>query len=334
MRALVLEAPNQAPVYGQRPLPEPGPGEARIQLHAAALNRRDVWIHRGLYPGIHHPIIVGSDGCGIVDAVGSPGDAHWLQRPVIANPAINWGDDPRVQGPDFEILGLPRDGTLAEAVIVPTASLHPQPAHLSATQAAALPLAGLTAWRALVTRGGQRPGDRVLITGIGGGVSQLALTFALARGATVVVTSSQPQKLQAAQSAGATGGVNYTEPQWRQAAAALIPGGLFDIIIDSAGGPGLSDLARLLAPGGRLVFYGGTQGKWPALLPQHLFYKQASLLGTTMGSPQDWAAMLSCVQTQRLVPTVDRIFPLAQGADAFTHLESGAQLGKVVLKIR
>lgn len=329
MRALVLPAVKAAPELRAVDQPEPGPGEARVRLVAAALNHRDVWIQQGRYPGIRTPIVLGSDGCGVVEACDDP---RWLGQRVVLCPSLHWGDEPRFQGMKYQILGLPKDGTFAEQIVLPTENLVAWPAHLEAAAMAALPLAGLTAWRALMTRAQLQPGDRVLITGIGGGVALAALQIAVAAGATVAVTSSSAAKLERAVALGAVGGALYTEEGWAKALRKDHPPG-FDVIIDSAGGEGFTDVVGLLALGGRLAFFGGTRGAWPALTPQYLFYKQVSLLGTTMGSPAEFRALVAFVAEHGLVPVVDQVFALADGAAAFARLAAGEQCGKVVLAI-
>lgn len=332
MKALVLEATDAAPVYRDADTPEPGAGQARVRLRAAALNRRDVYIQRGQYPGIRHPIILGSDGCGAVDAVGAGVDGGWVGRRVVLDPSVAWGDDPRKPGDAFRILGLPEDGTFAEHIVIPAENLHRAPEHLDDVQAAALPLAGVTAWRALMTRAGLRSGERVLVTGVGGGVAVITTQLAAAAGADVWVTSSSEAKIARAVELGAKGGRLYTEDAWRKALRKDALGD-FDVIIDSAGGEGFGELVRLLAPAGRLAFFGGTRGKWPPILPQHLFFRQISILASTMGSPMDFAALLDFVRTHRITPVVDETFPLADGAAAFEHLDAGGHMGKVALAI-
>lgn len=332
MRALVLSEKGRPPALEDRPDPKPRAGQARVRLRAAALNHRDVFIREGKYPGIRCPVVLGSDGCGVVDAVGDPVDRGWVGRRVVLDPSLDWGDDPRVQGPDYSILGMPRDGTFADAIVVPVGNLHAAPGHLTDHQAAALPLTGLTAWRALTTRAGVRPDEKVLITGIGGGVALIALQLARAIGAEVWVTSSSPAKIEAAQRLGARGGFLYPEDDWREAAQKAVPGG-FDVVVDGAGGDGFGALVRLLAPAGRLVFYGGTAGAWPAILPQHLFFRQVSILASTMGSHAEFAALVPFVETHGIVPVVDRVFDLADANAALDHLDAGAQFGKVVLAI-
>ena len=329
MKVLVLKQPDSPPVIDDRPLESLSPGHARVKIHAAALNRRDIWIMRGKYPGIRHPIVLGSDGCGTVEAVSGGGSA-WVSRRVVFYPAFDWGDNPAVQGPEFTILGLPRDGTFAEYIDMPTENLRPAPSHLSDEEAAALPLAGLTAWRALMTRGRLQAGESVFISGIGGGVSQMAALIALSAGARVVVSSHSPDKIQRAVDMGALGGVNYSDENWAKQAYGIAGGG-FDVIIDGAGGEGFGQLASLLNPAGRIVYYGGTRGKWPAILPQKLFYRQVDILASTMGSPAEMDAMLNFVTTHTIHPSVAQTFSLDDGAAAFAFLEANRQYGKVVM---
>ena len=330
MRALILPDHGQSPLLVDRERPEPGPGEARIRLHAAALNRRDLWILHGQYPGITPPVILGSDGCGTVEAIADT-DKRLIGQRVLICPSLNWGDDPAVQGRDFTILGNPRDGTFAETVNVPIANLVPCPDHLEDSEAGALPLCGLTAWRALVTRGQIQSSDRVLITGVGGGVASVAVVLSLAMGAEVWVSSSNADKLDTARSLGVTGGIRYDQAGWRKTTQKKVDG--FDLILDGAGGNDFGELVRMLRPAGRLVYYGGTRGPWPAILPQHLFFKQVSILASTMGSPAEFADMVDFVGRHRLRPLVDQVFPLERSHDAFARLDSGAQMGKVVISM-
>ena len=329
MRALVLEEIDAAPRFLEVDTPSPVPGEALVRIAGAALNRRDVWISRGQYPGIQTPIILGSDGCGIVEAVADRSES-WVGKEVIINPSLGWGSDSRAQADGFSVLGLPRPGTFAEYVTVPIENLTIKPAHLEPEKAAALPLAGVTAWRALKTRAAMQPGERVLISGIGGGVALFALQFAVAAKAEVYVTSSSAEKIARAVELGARSGVLYSESGWREQLYAEVPCG-FDVIVDGAGGEGFGDLARLLGPAGRLVFYGGTRGKWPGILPQHLFFRQITILASTMGSPEDFATMVEYVSRNELVPVVDQSFRLEDGAEALVCLEGASQFGKIVL---
>lgn len=324
MRAVQLTAVNQLGI-AEVPTPVPASDEAVVTIRAAALNHRDVWIKSGQYAGLNWPCIPGSDGAGVVTV----GDAAWLGREVIINPSFDWGAREQAQGKEFQILGLPRDGTLAEQIAVPVTQLAAKPVHLSWNEAAALPLAGLTAYRALFSRARLQPSERVLITGIGGGVALFALQFAVAAGAEVWVTSSSADKIARAAAVGAKGGFDYKTTGWAKVAAERP--GLFDVIVDSAGGEGFDSLIDLAAPGGRLVFYGATRGNPPALAMRKVFFRQLSLLGTTMGSPADWAAMVDFVTQCQLKPVVSEVFPVERAGEAFALMERGGQFGKIVV---
>lgn len=315
-----------------QPIADPvaAPGQAVVRLKAAALNHRDLWIQLGLYANIKLPLIPGSDGAGVVESVGAAADQAWVGSEVIINPSLDWGPDPRAQGPAFRILGLPDAGTFAEKITIPVAQLAPKPAHLTWEEAAALPLAGLTVWRALFTRAQLKAGESVLITGAGGGVALCALQFALAAGATTWVTSSSPEKLARARTLGAAGGVNYRETDWAEKLRSAA-GGFFDVVVDSAGGEGFAKLIELTRPGGRLVFFGATAGNPPGLDVRRCFYRQINLLGTTMGSPVDFAGMTQLVAARQIRPVIDRVFPLAETESALRHMEASAQFGKIAL---
>lgn len=327
MRAVQFSAVNQLAVV-EVPDPQPAAGEVVVALRAAALNHRDVWIKSGQYAGLKWPCIPGSDGAGEVVALGAGVDATWLGREVIINAAFGWGEGERVQGPQFQILGLPRDGTLAEKIAVPAVQLAAKPAHLSWPEAAALPLAGLTAYRAVFSRAKVQAGERVLISGIGGGVALFALQFAHAVGAEVWVTSSSPAKIAQAVKNGARGGFDYRSESW--AVEAVKQPGQFDVVVDSAGGEGFGKLIDVTASGGRVVFYGATRGDAP-LPVRKIFWRQISLLGTTMGSPRDWAAMTAFVSERKIRPVVSEEFPMARAGEAFGLMERGEQFGKIVV---
>lgn len=327
MRAIQLIAANQLAV-AEIASPQAAPGEVVVALRAAALNHRDVWIKTGQYAGLKWPCVPGSDGAGVVESVGPGVDAAWVGREVVINPSFYWGEDERSQGGQFQILGLPRDGTHAEKIAVPVGQLAPKPVHLSWEEAAALPLAGLTAYRALFSRAKLQRGERVLVSGIGGGVSLFAMQFALMAGAEVWVTSSSPAKIARAVALGAKGGFDYNDAGW--ATAALQTPGPFAVVVDSAGGEGFGRLIDATAAGGRIVFFGATRGD-AALPVRKIFWRQISLLGTTMGSPADWTGMLGCVAEHKIRPVVSEVFPLARAGEAYALMERGAQLGKIVL---
>jgi NADPH:quinone reductase-like Zn-dependent oxidoreductase len=330
MQVLQLTAINQLSVVDV-PAPEPAAGEVVVTLKAAALNHRDVWIKLGQYAGLKFPAQPGSDGAGVVTSLGAGVDAAWLGREVIINPSFDWGANEAAQGSVFTILGLPRAGTLAEQITVPAVQLAAKPAHLTWVEAAALPLAGLTAYRALFARAQLRAGEKVLVSGIGGGVALFALQYAVAQGAEVWVTSSSADKIARAVALGARGGFDYTHDGWAGGVAAQVPGGLFDVIVDSAGGVGFEHLIDLAAPGARIVFFGATRGNPPGLPMRKIFWRNISLLGTTMGSPADWRAMTDFVALHKIVPVVSDVFPLAHAGEAFELMERGGQSGKIVV---
>jgi len=334
MRALQLDAIHSPAVLRDVPTPTAGPGEILVKLHAAALNHRDVFIQQGKYAGIRLPCTLGSDGAGEVAAHGPdvPAHAPAVGTRVLINPGLRWGSNPRAQAKDFVVLGMPDPGTFAEYIALPAQYIVPLPAHLSFEQGAALPLGGLTAYRAAFARAQVQAGERVLVTGVGGGVAMLAAQFCAARGAEVWVTSSSEKKLTQAHALGARGGINYKTENWVKTLVQQA-GGAFDVIIDSAGGAAFNALLDAAAPGGRIVFYGATLGSIPDLPAAKVFWKQLSILGSTMGSPQDFADMLQLVREQALVPAVDEVFPLAEGEAALRRMEAGEQFGKIVLKI-
>ena len=330
MKALTLTA-VKAPLELVDRLPlAPAADEVVVQLKAAALNRRDYWITQGMYPGIEPPVVLGSDGAGVVSQTGSGMGNFWEGREVIFNPGLDWGEDPQAQSTSFTILGLPRDGTFAAEVIVPASQLHAKPEHLDWHQAAALPLGGVTAWRAVFTQGELKPGETVLITGIGGGVATFALQFAAAAGADVWVTSSSPEKIARAVELGARGGFDYRSDDWgKQLSKQAAP----DLIIDSAGGAGYRSLINVAAEGGRIVNYGATAGAPEKVDLFKVFWKQLRLQGTTMGSPDDFTAMLKFVAEKTIVPIVDSVLPLEKGNEALEQMANSPQFGKLVLEI-
>lgn len=321
---MVLHGVGQPLVLEDRPSLEPGEGEAVIRLRAAALNHRDVWIRKGQYAGLKFPIVLGSDGVGAV----VKGPEGWVGKDVIVNPALAWGEGEEAQSEGFRILGLPDDGTFAEEVRVPVGNLVEKPAFLSDAQAAALPLAGLTAYRALFSRAKLQSGERVLVTGAGGGAASLGLRFAVAAGAEVWATTSGAEKIARAEAMGARKAVDYRTEGWEKALGAE-----FDVILDSAGGEGFGKLIDLAAPGGRIVFFGATAGDPPAFPMRKVFWKGLSILGTTMGSPADFKALVEFVERHSLVADVDETFPVERANEALDRMQSGAQAGKIVLTI-
>ncbi len=320
MKALVFQGVQEPLLYrDDYPVSTPPEGWTLVRVAYAAINRRDIWIRQGLYAGIKAPCILGSDACGYCEG----------QR-VVINPGLFWGENPEYQSRDFRVLGMPDDGTFADYVAVPRSNIYPAPSHLDDVHAAALPLAGVTAYRALFTRGKLQPQHTVLITGIGGGVAHLAMKMAIAIGAKVYVSSSRPSYIQQAVEEGAAEGVNYRDGDWDKQLKQMCPDG-FDLIIDSAGGDAFARLVRLLRYGGRLVTYGGTLGPVNGLSPQVIFWKQLNIVGSTMGSDADFQAMLELVERHRITPDVGKVFPLQQGEEAFQWAWKGGRKKSVLL---
>ncbi len=335
MKAIVLHEIGEPEKLRYEDVPDPKPekGEAVVQLHAAALNRRDVWIRTGKYAGIKLPIILGSDGAGEVAAVGSEEDASWIGKSVVINPTLEWGNDPRAQSSSFRILGLPDNGTYAQRVKIPVKNIFPKPKALSFEEAATIPLASVTAYRAVVTRGQVQSGETVLVTGIGGGVALAALQIAKSLGAKVIVTSGNDEKLERAQTFGAHGGVNYHAEDWGDKIHSLAGNAGVDVVIDSVGGEMFNRGIDLLKPGGRFVSYGSTTGNVGNLILRRIFWKQLTVLGSTMGTPEDFSAMLQLYERKAIQPVIDSIIPLEHANEAHRKMEQANQFGKIVLKI-
>jgi len=334
MKAVVLEqtgGPENLAVK-EVDTPEPGPGEVRVALRAAALNRRDYWMTIGRYPNTVLPCIPGSDGAGVVDKLGEGVDPVLRDSEVVIYPARNWGDNPLAFGENFQILGMPEQGTFAEYICAPADCIRPKPGHLNWQQAAAVPLAGLTSWRAAITHGEVREGSRVLVTGAGSGVSTFALLWCVHSGAEVHVSSGSEAKIKAAVSLGAAGGVSYRDENCYTELAQKTGG--FDVIIDSAVGNALNQLLDTLNPGGRYIFFGATLGNPERGLEMaRLFYRHIRLQGTTMGRPEEFSAMLDFLGRHRIEPVIDRVLPLDKAVEAHRLLESFSQTGKIVLQI-
>jgi zinc-binding alcohol dehydrogenase/oxidoreductase len=313
--------------------PTPGPGEVVVRLRAAALNHRDLFISRGQYAGLRFPIILGADGVGELAEAGESVAAIRLGEPVVINPSLEWGGDDRAQAATFRILGLPDNGTFAEMVKVRAENIATRPVGLSDEEAAALPLCGLTAYRAVVTRGRVQPEETVLVLGIGGGVATFALLIAKHLGAKVLVTSGSDAKLARARALGADAGFNYSTSDWVAAARAATGGRGPDVIIDGTGGPTFDRALDAARPGGRVVTYGATTGAVPELAVRRIFWKQLTILGSTMGSPDDFRGMLALFGEGKLRPVVDRVYPLAEAGQALRRMDQAAQFGKIVLRI-
>ncbi len=316
------------------------PRSVRVRIRAAALNHLDLFVLRGLPLSPVAPgWILGADGAGVVDVVGddvvgiAPGDR------VLLNPGISCRECEFCRKGEhslcvrYRLLGEHRHGTLAEHVVVPATNVRRTPPGVSDEAAAAFPLVHLTAWRMCVTRAQVRPGDEVLIWGIGGGVSLAALAICKARGARVWVTSSSEAKLERARSLGADEVLLHTGMDVGKVIRARTGKRGVDVVVDSVGERTWAQSLGALARGGRLVTCGGTSGPSLAMDVRRLFWNQWSILGSTMGNDAEFDAVVAELGAGRLTPVIDSVHPLAESRAAFERLASGAQFGKVVVRV-
>ena len=312
--------------YEEAPDPVAGPGEVLVELRAASLNHLDVWIRKGL-PSVPKPRILGADGAGVVEALGAgvvgldPGER------VVLNPGIEAG------GGRIHVIGEHGDGTNAELIALPATNVHPIPESLSFEEAAAFPLVFETAYRMLVTRAALRDGEWVLAWGIGGGVSTAALAIAKALGARVLVTSSSDAKLERARELGADATVNHATGDVKAAVQEATEGRGIDVVVENVGEATWATSLQIAAPGGRITVCGATTGPNPPAALHRIWWKQLSILGSTMGTGEDFAGAYELVTSGRARPVVDSVLPLEEIRAAHERLEAGEQLGKIVLKI-
>jgi NADPH:quinone reductase-like Zn-dependent oxidoreductase len=305
--------------------PVAGPGEVVVELRAAAVNRRDLLVRNPPGPAYVFPLplVPGSDGAGVRRDTGEE---------VVIYPGLGWGGREDAAGAEWRILGGPDDGTYAELVKVPEANVFARPRRLSWEESAAFPLAGLTAYRALLTVGRLEHGETVLVLGAGSGVSTLAVHLAVQAGAQVLVTSSSEEKLARARELGAAGGVLYTEGDWVGAVRELAGGAGVDLALDSVGAT-WGDSLRCLRKGGRLIVFGGTGGPRVELDVRYVYLNWLSVKGTTMGSARDFAGLLRMVEDGDWRPEIDSVRPLADAAAAHERLLPGRHFGKLVLSV-
>jgi len=309
--------------YEDAPDPVAGPGEVLIGLRAASLNHLDVWLRRGL-PSAPKPRILGADGAGVVVTVGEGVDRFSAGDEVVINPGLDEG---------ARIVGEHMDGTHAELIVLPADYIYPLPDGLTFEQAAAFPLVFETAYRMLVTRGGLQEGEWVFVWGIGGGVATAAMQVAKALGARVIVTSSSDEKLARAAELGADATVNHAEADVVAAVREATEGHGADLVVEHVGEATWKTSLQVAAPGGRIAVCGATSGPNPPANLHRIWWKQLTVLGSTMGTQADFQAVYELVASGRAEPVVDQAFPLAEAAAAHEHLEAGRQLGKVVLTI-
>jgi NADPH:quinone reductase-like Zn-dependent oxidoreductase len=305
--------------YEEAPDPVAGPEEVVVELRAAAVNRRDLLVREPPGPAYRFelPLIPGSDGAGVRRDTGEE---------VVIYPGLAWGSREDAAGPDWRILGGPDDGTYAELVKLPAENVFPKPPRMTWEEAAAFPLAALTAYRALFEVGGLTDEESVLILGAGSGVSTMAVSLAAQAGCRVLVTSSSQEKIERAKELGAEGGVLYTEEGWAEAA------GPVDVVLDSVGST-WQESQKALRRGGRLVVMGGTGGPEVTLDVRALYLNWKSIRGTTMGSRRDFVGLMRMVEAGSWRPVIDSVRPLAEAEAAHDRMKAGEHFGKLVLSI-
>lgn len=310
--------------YEDVPDPEPGPGEVLIRLRAASLNHLDVWVRRGL-PSVPKPRILGADGAGVVEALGEGVGGFATGDRVVINPGLEHGSM-------ITVVGEHTDGTHCELIALPAEQVFELDERLSFEEAAAFPLVYETAYRMLVTRGRLREGEWVLVWGIGGGVATSAFELARALGARTVVTSGSDEKLERAREWGADVAVNHTNGDVVAAVREATDGGA-DLVIETVGEATGARTLAAVRPQGRVVVCGATSGPNPPAQLHRFWWKQLDVLGSTMGSREDFLGAYELVRSGRARVHVDSVFPLSEIRAAHERLEAGQQLGKIVLSI-
>ncbi|MFN3368921.1 MAG: zinc-binding dehydrogenase [Thermus sp.] len=342
MKAVVMEARGGPEVLkvAEVPTPEPGPKEVRIRVKAAALNHLDIWVRKGVAsPKLPLPHILGADASGVVDAVG-PGVTGFVPGDeVVVNPGLSCGHCERCLAgednlcPRYEILGEHRFGAYAEYLVVPEVNLLKKPQNLSFTEAAAIPLTFLTAWQMVVDKLQVRPGEDVLVMAAGSGVSVAAIQIAKLFGARVIATAGSEEKLRKAKELGADEIVNYTHPDWPKEVRRLTGGKGADKVVDHTGALYFEGVIRATANGGRIAIAGASSGYEGTLPFAHVFFRQLSILGSTMGSKSRLFPILRFVEQGKLKPVVGQVLPLEEAAEGHRLLEERRVFGKVVLRV-
>jgi NADPH:quinone reductase-like Zn-dependent oxidoreductase len=320
--------------------PKPGRGEVILKVKSAGLNHLDIWVRKGR-PGLKlaFPHILGCDAAGVVAAVGADVTDMKAGDQVILNPGLSCGSceyckrGEQSECLSFDIMGMNRQGTFAEYVAVPARNVHPKPAYMDFDQAGAFVLSCLTAWRMLMTRAQLRPGETVLLHGIGGGVALCVLQLAKLAGACVIVTSSSDNKLARASQIGADHTINYKAEDVAVRVKDFTSGRGVDIVIDTVGAATWPIDFSVVCRGGKIVLCGITTGAKAETNLQALYWNQLTIMGSTMGSDEDFRQMLRAVTIAKLKPVIDSVEPLENVREAMGKMETGEQFGKIVLRI-
>ncbi|PDY33919.1 alcohol dehydrogenase [Bacillus wiedmannii] len=304
----------------------PNAGEVKVKLKAAGLNHRDLFIINNRKE-MELPLVIGSDGSGIVTEIGEVVSNNLLNSEVIINPSIGWENIAEV--PDLpEVLGGPKNGTFAEYVIVPAENVVAKPSYLTWEESGVLSLSALTAYRALFTKGRLKCGEHVLIPGIGGGVATFAMLFAKAIGAKVSVTSRVESKRKFAETYGADFSFN-SSGNWEES----LRGEKVDLIIDSIGPVTFLQYFDVLKPNGRIVNFGASSGDKIELPLRALFYNQIDIMGTSMGSREEFNEMIKFIEKYKIKPIIDKVYSLKEAIQALSRMEQSEQFGNIALRM-
>jgi NADPH:quinone reductase-like Zn-dependent oxidoreductase len=311
--------------YEDAPDPEPKPGEVLIRLRAVSLNRLDLWVRKGL-PSVPKPRILGADGAGTVEALGAGVDGFTPGQRVVINPGIEHGDR-------ITVIGEHMDGTHAELIAVPATNVYPLPDELSFEEAAAFPLVFETAYRMLATRAGLRKDEWVLVWGAGSGVGSASLAVARALGARVIATSSSDEKLTRARELGAEAAVNHADDDVVAFVKEATGGAGVDVVVEHVGEATWKTSLQVARTGGRIAVCGATTGPNPPAQLHRVWWKQLTIVGSTMGTRSDFEAVYELVKDGRAKPAIDSVFPLAEARAAHERMEAGDHFGKILLTV-
>jgi NADPH:quinone reductase-like Zn-dependent oxidoreductase len=341
MKALYFDKHGELDVvkYGDVPDPEPGPGEVLIRVHACALNFLDIWVRRG-WPGLNlqMPHWCGADVAGEIAALGENVSGWQVGQRVVVDPGVNLVEDEYTRtgedsvSQDYHILGEHLRGGAAEYLAISAGNLAAIPDNIDYAEAAAPLLVGLTAWRMLLRRAGLRAGESVLVVGAGGGVNSIAIQIAKLAGATVYVVASNSEKAERARQLGADVVLDRSQVDWSKEIFKLTSRRGVDVVVDNVGKATLSKSMQAVARGGRIVIVGNTSGPQAEIDIRFIFGKQISIIGSTMGSHQDFHDLLDLLWTGKVKPVIHRVMPLSDGSDAYRMMEEGKHFGKIVLK--
>jgi NADPH:quinone reductase-like Zn-dependent oxidoreductase len=343
MRAVLLEQHGPADnlkYVKDYPVPEPGAGEVRVRVRAAALNRLDLWVRSG-WPGIKLPLphILGADAAGDIDKLG-PGVEGWaVGERVVIDPSVSCGRCEYCRSgrqnlcSHFKILGEDTSGTYAEYIAISARNLLKLPDHVSHATAAAAALVYGTAWHSLVTKGGLRPGESVLVVGAGGGVNTASIQIAKLAGAKVYVVGSNADKVAQAKALGADEGIDRSAEDWSKAVFRLTNKRGVDVVVDNVGKETLFGSIRAVSKGGRILIVGNTSGPLAEVDLRYLFSKHITIIGSTMAPHSDFVTVMNLVFAGKLAPPIGAIFPLERAADAHRLMEQGDTFGKIVLEV-